>query len=344
MNGTLALRRAQSAPWLRDPLWTRARMVPSLDLDFAGTGSLRDRVSGQNLITFTRASDGTYVNSQGIIQTATTDAPRITYDSTGKCLGLLVEESRTNLLLNSATLSTQSVTVAAADHTLSFTGTGTVTLSGTSTAGPLVGTGAGEVNRVALTFTPTAGTLTLTVSGTVTNAQLEAGSFGTSYIPTTGTAATRAADIATITGSNFSSWYRQDEGTVFSQSSVIAPDVQTQIVWSLTGGTYPTSLRQPQNAGDKFRAQIGGTFTPIPGTGATLSSGTTKACVAYSGTAGRLQVGSSSDDVTAGGVLDPTQFNVGSLSGTSPILNGTISRLTFWPRRLPDPTLQELTQ
>ena len=79
----------------------------------------------------------------------------------------------TNLLLNSISLSTQNVTVTAQPYTLHFTGTGTVTLSGASTAGPLVGTGTGESNRVSLTFTPSAGTLTLTVSGTVTHAQLE---------------------------------------------------------------------------------------------------------------------------------------------------------------------------
>lgn len=92
-----------------------------------------------------------------------------------------------NLLLNSATLSTQNITSVAAPYTLHFTGTGTVTLSGTSTAGPLVGTGAND--RVSLTFTPTAGTLTLTVSGTVTTAQLELGTKANPYIPTTSAAA-----------------------------------------------------------------------------------------------------------------------------------------------------------
>jgi hypothetical protein len=51
-------------------------------------------------------------------------------------------------------------------------------------------------------------------------AQLEEGSFPTSYIPTTDAAATRAADVASISGSNFSSWYRQDEGTVFWSGSM----------------------------------------------------------------------------------------------------------------------------
>jgi hypothetical protein len=92
-----------------------------------------------------------------------------------------------NLLLNSATLSTQGVTCIAAPHTLAFTGTGTVTLTGTSTAGPLIGTGAS--NRVSLTFTPTAGVVTFTVSGSVTLGQLELGSTASDYSPTTSAAA-----------------------------------------------------------------------------------------------------------------------------------------------------------
>jgi hypothetical protein len=81
-----------------------------------------------------------------------------------------VLSARVNLLDATTTLATQSVTVVAASHTLSFTGTGTITLTDASTAGPLVGTGVGQ--RVSLAFTPTAGSLTLTVSGTVTDADL----------------------------------------------------------------------------------------------------------------------------------------------------------------------------
>ena len=90
-----------------------------------------------------------------------------------------VLSARTNLLLATDALATQSVTLPATVHTLSFTGTGTVTLSGVSVAGPLVGTGAS--NRVSLTFTPTAGVLTLTVTGSVTLSQLETGTTATRY-------------------------------------------------------------------------------------------------------------------------------------------------------------------
>ena len=71
--------------------------------------------------------------------------------------------ARVNILLATATLSTQSVTSSATTYTLSFTGTGTVTLSGTAIGVLSAGTN---------TFTATAGTLTLTVSGSVTLADL----------------------------------------------------------------------------------------------------------------------------------------------------------------------------
>jgi len=107
---------------------------------------------------------------------------------------LLVEESSTNLYLNSAALATQNVTTSATTYTASFWGTGTITFSGTY-SGSLVGTGAAD--RVQKTFTATAGTLTSTVSGTVTNAQIGALPYATSYIPTTTAAVTRAAEYAT---------------------------------------------------------------------------------------------------------------------------------------------------
>jgi len=105
-------------------------------------------------------------------------ATQTTFDNR-PILARVPEGGRRNELVSTATLATQSVTVTAAERTLSFKGAGTVTLSGASTAGPLVGTGASD--RVTLTFTPSAGPLTLTVSGTVTDAQLELGATATAY-------------------------------------------------------------------------------------------------------------------------------------------------------------------
>lgn len=88
---------------------------------------------------------------------------------------------RRNRFLNTATLSTQTVSsVTASPITVSFKGTGTITFS-TAYSGSLVGTGAN--NRVTATFTPSAGNLVCTVSGTVTEAQCENGSSTTEYQP-----------------------------------------------------------------------------------------------------------------------------------------------------------------
>ena len=70
---------------------------PSLDLNFAATKRLDPR------ITYSRASTGTFVGSNGLIQSAAVNQARFDHNpTTGESLGLLVEEARTNLNLNSA--------------------------------------------------------------------------------------------------------------------------------------------------------------------------------------------------------------------------------------------------
>ena len=48
-------------------------------------------------------------------------------------------------------------------------------------------------------------------------------SFPTSYIPTTTASVARTADIAVMTGTNFSSWYNQSEGTFFVSGDLALP-------------------------------------------------------------------------------------------------------------------------
>ena len=75
-------------------------------------------------------------------------------------------------------------------------------------------------------------------------AQLEAGAFATSYIPTVASQATRAADTAVMTGTNFSSWYRQDEGSVLCRTSVHTRGSSTnQVVYiGPAGGAFGTGV------------------------------------------------------------------------------------------------------
>ena len=80
-----------------------------------------------------------------------------------------VVSARVNLLTATETLSNQTVTTRATTQTLTFTGAGSITLSGTATGTYTAGT---------YSVTTTAGSLTLTVSGTVTQADLRATNMG----------------------------------------------------------------------------------------------------------------------------------------------------------------------
>ena len=104
--------------------------------------------------------------------------------------------------------------------------TGTITGTNANTSAVIFNAGGGWY-RVAVTNTASAtiAYATMQASGGPTfsggsgifgiwGAQLEAGVSATSYIPTTTTAITRNADIATITGTNFSDWWQASKGGV----------------------------------------------------------------------------------------------------------------------------------
>jgi len=144
---------------------------------------------GAGDFTVDRDSEATYTGQDGTRETALANVPRIEDGA------ILIEPQSTNLYLNSDVLATQNITTTASSYTVSFYGTGTITFSG-SYSGSLVGTGAAV--RVSKTFTATAGTLTSSISGTVTEGQCENLSYSTSYIPTAGVTETRLADHISV--------------------------------------------------------------------------------------------------------------------------------------------------
>ena len=75
----------------------------ALDLQFAADKTLTARKGPTP--TFTRGSTGTFVGSNGLIQSAAINTPRFDHTSAGDCRGLLIEESRTNVALYSGALS-----------------------------------------------------------------------------------------------------------------------------------------------------------------------------------------------------------------------------------------------
>lgn len=203
----------------------------NLILAFYGTGSITlsgayaatvsgTGASNQVYVKFAAASAGTLtVTVSGSVTSATLSA--VTYETTPRPQdqvitaasayygpkfdyeqGLRIWEQRTNFFLNSATGVTQNVTTSATTYTLSMYGTGSITLSGTG-SGTLNGPGAfvAGLAPAALTFVATAGTLTLTVTGSCTYVNLEAAISAGPRIPTGSAAVVATADIVSFTGS-----------------------------------------------------------------------------------------------------------------------------------------------
>lgn len=176
-------------------------------------------------ITLSRDSEA-YVEKNGVLTRVNPDVPRI--DSDG---ALLVEPQRTNLFLNSETLSTQSVTVSnTTEYSVSFYGTGSITFLGGHT-GTLNGTGASD--KVTVTFTTSSTSVTCTVLGSVTNANFEQGAYSTTWIKTEGATATRSADVVSQTG--LANLLGDAEGSLYVEAAPLEPSSDLRI--SLGNGT-----------------------------------------------------------------------------------------------------------
>ena len=410
MSQLLVAQRALTVPgWAKDALWRSARAVPSLDLRFADNKSLADAVTGASLITFTRASDGTFVDSAGVLQTAAIDVPRFDHNpTTGESLGLLVEEPRTNLLLwsedfsnvawvaNSATVTTNTQTapngtltadtfsptsgtsslhqiitcLASTAYTWSFyVKLGTMAAADFRFAvrddsnGAFIATDivpnvtpvTTEWRRVTYTFTTPVGCVLVrpylyriipATYGTTVHlwgADLQAGAFPTSYIPTTTAAVTRSADVASITGTAFSGWYRQDEGSFFC--STFAP--KGTIIYG-TGDTFDNTQYISTGLSSNVTIRSGGADSAQL-TAPVSTTGTTNVAHGYAANnfAAVSNGGTVSADTSGVVPLAQVRLKLGSsawdTSGGNNI-NGHIRRLTYWPQRLPNPTLQSITQ
>jgi len=327
------------------------RVLQKLALDFT-TAALDARVTVTR--TTNATNPATYINSSGVITAATNNQPRFDYDPvTLLCKGLLIEESRANLLLNTDLLATQIVTVTAAARILSFYGTGGVTLSGAHIA-VVSGTGA-YPTRTTYSFTPSAGALTLTVTGTVQFAQLELGAFATSYIPTTTTSLTRNADAVSMTGTNFSSWYNQSEGAFvfdfgpFNMSGVMAG----QTPYDTAIGAVTNGVR----AGRTFSAvNLNGwssnTRLGTPGTSGTISGSSALAPVTGPAPLQKLAIFQSSTalgGVVNGGTVTSVTVTVAPTGAPDMFyinerLNGYIRQIRYYNIRLTNAEVQAFSK
>lgn len=175
--------------------------------------------------------------------------------------------------------------------------------------------------------------------------QLELGAFATSVIPTTTAQATRAADVATMTGTNFSSWYNQTEGTLVADATVpyTVPSAVFPMSAAFTDGTtnnfmqvgYLTSGVSSLEVTTAGVSQVG--IFPVVGT----ANRRTAAAYKLNDFAVSTNGGAVATD-TSGTVPVVDRLRLGDrVSGNT--LNGTIKSITYYPRRLANTELQALT-
>lgn len=382
------------------------RVLPRLALDMT-TASLDARVS------VTRALDtATRVNSSGLIETVNADLPRFDFNlnTGGTCNGLLVEESRTNILQYATTM-------AGASWAATATGTGVapivttdagVSPDGTNNATKLefnapagsdisrysqtafvtsAGTYTGSIyikafsasdvgkiiafrhvasaasTLITLTSTwtrvertevrltsefqiilrPAVGTSSGVVSVLVYGGQLEVGAFATSLIfNSAASTTTRNADVAVMTGANFSDWWAATSGAAavrIRQKSVAgtAPwlqfdDASADNIIALRGATTNPELYIKATTD---QAQIdAGTIAANTNYGF-VGAWTTDNCAAA------INGGAAQTDTTAT-IPVVTQARLGS-DGTN-YLNGWLQTVRYWPQRLIDAETQAFSK
>ncbi|HAJ90194.1 MAG TPA: hypothetical protein DCM27_04155, partial [Rhodospirillaceae bacterium] len=408
---------------------------PSLGMDFTNGTAGRYTLNGtvyndiSSFLTasggsFTRSSIGTYFDSTGILQTAPINTPRFDYDPvTHQPKGILIEESRTNLLKSSDNL----LSYWSPNLSATVTYDDVIAPDGTMTADTISATasGAGKYQSIPITSGTTytnslflkfvsgssssirfgsdsnattikinpqtmniisnsANVITSNINSvgggwyrlawswstpnTVTSfilyndtaspiafavwgMQTEQGSFPTSYIPTTTTAITRAADTLTIPTA---SWITQGRGVLFSRA--ISPPLSSSKfpgAVAIDDGTINNALQhfiwdgQDDKTGNVIFLS-GNTIYDQRGA-TMLSGGIFTQATAYA-------PHNAPDNMNAsvnGTLLVPNMtttvptFNtmrVGARRGGGDPLNACIQQIRYYPLRISDAQLQILTQ
>jgi hypothetical protein len=183
-------------------------------------------------------------------------------------------------------------------------------------------------------------------------AQLEAGSFATSYIPTVASQVTRSADSASMTGTNFSSWYRADEWTLYAEAenrNGVVSTTNYHMALLISGSSASTAqmmrMRGDTNAIQSYGSNGSETNQWVLSNGSGVSRGSfAKGALVYKLNDVALSSGGaavSTDTSAQIPVLDTLQIGIGTSSAQS--LNGSIKKLAYYPRRLTNAELQGLT-
>jgi hypothetical protein len=176
-------------------------------------------------------------------------------------------------------------------------------------------------------------------------AQLEAGSFPTSYIPTVASSVVRSADVCSITGANFTSFWNANEGAMLASGDPRGGASSATLVMANSGANANQVTFDRSTTTIKFGIANSGTYT------ATIQQNSTNGSfVKISGAYATNNARSALNGVLGTpdtSVIVPTnlnRFNIGSSNtANSELTNGCISEIKYFRKPLSNAKLQSLT-
>ena len=182
-------------------------------------------------------------------------------------------------------------------------------------------------------------------------AQVEQGASGasaafpTSCIPTTTTALTRSADVASV--NTLSPWYNATAGTLFAQVSLLTvSNDASRFAAALSDGTTANYIGTFRQIDQQPVGQVvtGGAAQAALGAGAIwTTTASRKLALSYATNDFKFCTnGGTVFTDTAGTVPTVTQLQLGTVGGAVR-LNGWLERVTFYPRVLSSAELQAIT-
>jgi hypothetical protein len=231
--------------------------------------------------------------------------------------------------------------VATATITRTLVGNGWVRLALTFTSTSVLGVAQiWLTNSSGATAPAKAGTESVYLWG----AQLEAGAFATSYIPTVASQVTRAADSASMIGNNFARWYNVSEGSVFTEADTSRVAGDSSNIFTISDGTMDNRITAAAATQYHFYVSVAG----VPQ--ANIDVGTYVDNV-FSKNAGAYKVNDFADSLngsvagtdTSGTLPVVNRLALGANAVAGGQINGHIKRIAYYPRRLANSELQAIT-
>ena len=175
-------------------------------------------------------------------------------------------------------------------------------------------------------------------------AQLEAGSFATSYIPTVASTVTRAADPSSMVSTNFSSWYNQAQGTFVVEADAYSTGSGAAIFTVRQGVSqnYIASLfKSDQQPSVYVNGVLSANLTP----GTQIANTFGKLAWSQNETVFTSSLNGRTPVTATSTARIPTMdtLYIGSFGTSTPALNGHIRKLSYYPVALSSNNLVALT-